>query len=171
MKRIFFLLCLLPAVSQAQDIRYSYVARPDSVLNLLVGQREDLYKKWSEDQQERNAFFGGQSKNDLRNIIATMEKILKKDNEILAELNRMKNSEVAELRRKNSDINQRVNTYLGESGALMEENRQLKDQLERNRRRLDDIEEQSRRPFQITAGLLVMSWVGFFLVWRRVRKV
>lgn len=167
MKRLFFLLFLLPGLSQAQDIRYSYVARPDSVLNLLVGQREDLYKKWSEDQKERNAFFGGQSKGDLRNIITTMEQIVKKDNEILAELNRMKESEVSQLRRRNADVNQRVNEYLGESGALMEENRQLKDQLERNRRRLDDIEEQSRRPFQITAGLLVMSWVGFFLLWKR----
>ncbi|WP_420154841.1 hypothetical protein [Siphonobacter sp.] len=162
----FFLGCIA-ITTQAQNIRYSYVARPDSVLNILVSQRQGLYKQWAQNQQERNAFFGGQSKKDLRNIITTLEQILNKDNEILTELNRMKQAEVTELRRKNSDVSKRVNSYLDESGALMEENKQLRSQAERNRKRVEALENQSNYPFQITICLLIASWVLFFFLRRK----
>ncbi|MDQ1088067.1 hypothetical protein [Siphonobacter sp. SORGH_AS_1065] len=165
MRLIFALgLLLFSLTSYSQNMRYSYVAHPDSVLNVLVGQRGTLYKKWAQDQKERNAFFGGQSKKDLRNIIETLENILAKDNEILAELNRMKQGEVAELRRRNSDVAQKANSYLGESGALMEENKLLRRDLENYRKRVKELDEQHNLPLQITIALLVLSWILFFFL-------
>ena len=110
---------------------YGYEPRPDSVLNLLIGQRARLFREWEADRQERNAFFGGQSKKDLRNIIETLEHILGKDNDILAELNRLKQLEVNQWRNRHNDAGQKMNDYLRESTEMVRENRQLKAEVER----------------------------------------
>jgi ElaB/YqjD/DUF883 family membrane-anchored ribosome-binding protein len=137
-------------------------ARPDSVLNVLIGQRFRLYRDWSANQQERNALFGGQSKNDLRRIITTLERILAKDNEILAELNRLKEQETTELRRKNSDIVQRSNSYLVETSGTNEQMQRMEALVKRERERAKTAEAERERTVQIAVaaglGLLALGW-------------
>ncbi|MFT4033202.1 MAG: hypothetical protein QM669_12335 [Siphonobacter sp.] len=166
-----FLFISTGLLSFGQNLRYSYVARPDSVLNLRMNQRELLYKEWAENQKERNAFFGGQSKNDLRAIIETLTKIVQKDNEIIAEVNRLKQFEVTELKRRQTDASQRVNQYLDESGTLMEENKQLRSRIEALNKKLNTVESQNNTPFYSTLVVLILSWAGFYVMRKKKQSV
>lgn len=143
-------------------------ARPDSALTVLIGQRAKLYRAWSANQAERNALFGGQSKKDLRRIITTLEQILDKDNQILAELSRLKEQETTELRRKNSDIVQRSNSYLVESSGTGEQVQRMEMLLKQERERAKVAEAQHRQTVQIAvaAGLALLA-LGWFLGRRR----
>lgn len=164
---IFSLLLLALGPVSAQHV-YGYEPRPDSVLNLLIRQRSKLFREWEADKQERNAFFGGQSKNDLRNIIETLEHILGKDNDILAELNRLKQQEVNEWRNRHSDAGQKMNDYLRESTEMVRENRQLKAEVERLNRQLKRPQGGSSGMSWLWGGLLLATGTGLgWLVARR----
>ncbi|POY35190.1 hypothetical protein C3K47_16555 [Solitalea longa] len=70
-------------------------------LNTLLVQRSSLFQEWKRNVQERNAFFGGQSKSDLKQVIATQQKIIELDNRIMDaidKLNLAKTSSVIEKR-------------------------------------------------------------------------
>ncbi|MCO4291928.1 hypothetical protein NF867_03520 [Solitalea sp. MAHUQ-68] len=80
-------------------------ARKD--LNKLLEQRSSLFQEWKRNNEERNAFFGGQSKNDLKQVIATQQRIIEMDNRIMDAIDRLnivKNSSVIE--KKDSLSNQ-----------------------------------------------------------------
>lgn len=143
-------------------------SRPDSVLTILIDQRARLYRAWNANERERNALFGGQSKKDLRRIITTLEQILAKDNQILAELNRLKEQETAELRRKNSDIVQRSNSYLVESSGSGEQMQRMENLVKAERARAKTAETQREQTVQIAvaAGLVLLA-LGWLIGRRR----
>lgn len=70
-------------------------------LNTVIEQRNTLFLEWKKNKDERNAFFGGQSKNDLRQIIETQQKIIEMDNKVMdaiERLNMARNSTIVEKR-------------------------------------------------------------------------
>ncbi|UKJ08954.1 hypothetical protein [Solitalea lacus] len=68
-------------------------------LNTLIEERSSLFQEWKRNSEERNAFFGGQSKSDLKQVIATQQKIIEVDNRIMdaiEKLNMARNTRVTE---------------------------------------------------------------------------
>src|SRR5436190_1450134 len=57
-------------------------------LDTLLVERKELYKNYEELQEIKSGFLGMQSKDDLKNIIETLDAIISKDNEIVREIYR-----------------------------------------------------------------------------------
>lgn len=84
-------------------------------LNTLIEQRSTLFLEWKKNKDERNAFFGGQSKNDLRQIIETQQKIIEMDNKVMDAIERLnvaRNSSIVEKRDSLSGQTFRFNSEL-----------------------------------------------------------
>jgi predicted ATP-dependent protease len=169
---ISFLLLLSTGLGPVRAQGAYLPSRPDSTLNVLIAQRARLYQTWKANEQERHALFGGQSKNDLRRIIQTLEQILAKDNEILAELNRLKEQETTELRRKNSDIVRRSNEYLVESSGTGEQVQRMEMLLKQERARARAAEtnaEQTLRTALIAGAFLLAAGIFVAVQARRMK--
>lgn len=146
-------------------------SRPDSVLTILIDQRARLYRAWSANERERNALFGGQSKKDLRRIIETLQAILSKDNQILDELNRLKEEETTQLRRKNTEIVQRANTLIVESSGTGElaQRMEMLVKLERERAKVAEARRERTVQIAVVAGLALLA-LGWLIGRRRRRR-
>ncbi len=149
----------------------------DSLLNQLVRERARLYKDWNYFQEQNHALFGGKSKNDLRNIIATLEGIVAKDNQILGRLRTVTDKErqrmeleKMRLTSKTGELTTQTNSFLGESNQLAERTQRLEARLkaEKEARRTAEARIESTFQFAVAAvlGALVLAWLG----WRRGRR-
>lgn len=175
MRFLLFLLLSLSAFSAAAQTDTTGVN--DSLLNQLVRERARLFKDWEYFQQQHHALFGGQSKNDLRNIIATLEGILAKDNQILGRLRTVtaKERQRMELEKmrltaKTGELTTQTNSFLGESNQLAERTQRLEARLKAEKEARRAAEARIESTFQIAVaavlGALVLAWLG----WRRGRR-
>lgn len=58
------------------------LAQKTDDIQQLMNEREALFREWKEHSLERNALFGGRSKNDLRNVIESQQRIIELDSKI-----------------------------------------------------------------------------------------
>ncbi len=171
--RLFFAICLL-AVSATAQTPTSYTA--DSTLTQLIAQRSKLYKDWDYFQQQNHALFGGKSKNDLRDIIATLEKIVAKDNQVLARLSTINAKErerlelqALRLQTKTGDLTNQTNSFLDESNELAERVKKMDARLKAERELRKTAEAQTERTFQIATAVVLLALGLAGLVWWRGR--
>lgn len=66
-------------------------------LNKLVSERETLHRQWQEAESRASGIFGNRTKKDMIATNEWLERIVQKDNEIIAELELLKKIETAEL--------------------------------------------------------------------------
>lgn len=82
-----FLLLMLPLCASAvQD-----TARTDDkkVLKMLLKERKDRFSQYTERLDDKSGFFGNQTKKDLKEINEVLKEIVRTDNKIIMELDRL----------------------------------------------------------------------------------
>ncbi len=72
-------------------------------LNKLVEEREKLHRSWQASEEQKSGIFGNRTKKDMITTNEWMERIIKKDNQIMAELEMLKNIETAEISHEKED--------------------------------------------------------------------
>ena len=78
-------------------------AQNDKMKSLLT-ERAELYSNWKEALDQKSGIFGNQSKADLQEISEVLKKIIRKDNEILDELEASQTHDYQQLQEKYNDL-------------------------------------------------------------------
>lgn len=179
-KRLFILLVFIPLCCRvsAQTTPTPSTAATDSLLRLLINQRSKLYKDWDYYQQQNHALFGGKSKKDLRDIIATLERIIAKDNQILARLQTVNAKErerlelqALRLQTKTGSLTNQTNSFLNETNAMTERVQRLEARLKAEKEVRKAAEARIESTFQIASAIVVGVVLLAYLAWRRTRRV
>lgn len=146
----------------------------DSILQQLIDERTRLYRDWDYFQQQNHALFGGKSKQDLRNVIATLEELLAKDNQVLARLRHLHEQEKLRLETdkvrltsKTGELTTQTNSFLGESNELAERLQKFEARLKAERAQRKAAEARAERTFQIATGIVLAVLVLGGLAWRQ----
>ncbi|MCY7350001.1 MAG: hypothetical protein LH606_04955 [Cytophagaceae bacterium] len=165
---LFFGLTICSTFAQTQS---------DSLLRLLINERTRLYRDWDYFQKQNHALFGGKSKKDLRNVIATLEGLIAKDNQVLARLRHLHEQEKLRLEMekvrlttKTGDLTTQTNSFLGESNELTERLQKFEARLKAERALRKEAEARTERIFQIAVGIVLAVLVLGGLVWQRTRS-
>ncbi|MEX2513296.1 MAG: Clp protease ClpB [Cyclobacteriaceae bacterium] len=66
-------------------------------LNKLVEERGLLHRQWQESEGQKSGIFGNRTKKDMTATNAWMERIIQKDNQIMSELEMLKNIATTEI--------------------------------------------------------------------------
>jgi ABC-type phosphate transport system auxiliary subunit len=180
MRKRLFLLLFIPLCFRvsAQTTATPSTAATDSQLAALIGQRSKLYKDWDYYQQQNHALFGGKSKNDLRDIIATLERIIAKDNQILARLQTVNAKErerlelqALRLQTKTGSLTNQTNSFLNETNEMAERVQRLEARLKAEKEQRKAAEARIESTFQIASAIVVGVVLLAYLAWRRARRV
>lgn len=70
----------------------------------LLKERSELYANWKEALDQKSGIFGNQSKADLQEVSEVLKKIIRKDNEILDELEASQTHDYQQLQEKYNDL-------------------------------------------------------------------
>jgi len=66
-------------------------------LNKLVTERQKLHQQWQQSESQKSGIFGNRTKKDMIATHEWMERIIQKDNQIMEELEMLKEIETAEI--------------------------------------------------------------------------
>ena len=66
-------------------------------LNKLVTERQKLHQQWQQSESQKSGIFGNRTKKDMIATNDWMERIIQKDNQIMEELEMLKEIETAEI--------------------------------------------------------------------------
>jgi hypothetical protein len=83
---VFLLFLLLPFTTFGQE-----------KLNKLVTERQQLHQQWQQSESQKSGIFGNRTKKDMIATNEWMARIIQKDNQIMEELEMLKEIETAEL--------------------------------------------------------------------------
>ena len=87
MKKIIVIFCLImPLWTFGQE-----------KLNRLVTERQSLHQQWRESESRKSGIFGNRTKKDMIATNEWLERIVQKDNQIMDELEMLKNIETTEI--------------------------------------------------------------------------
>lgn len=174
---LFAFLSPLWTSAQTTTTNQNQSAATDAQLATLIGQRAKLYNDWDYYQRQNHALFGGKSKKDLRDIIATLEKILAKDNQILARLRTVNEKErerlelqALRLQTKTGSLTNQTNSFLNETNEMAERVQKLEARLKAEKESRKAAEARVERTFQIASAIVVGVLVLAYLAWRRTRR-
>jgi ribosome-binding ATPase YchF (GTP1/OBG family) len=93
MKRlVLFILLLSPFMGMAQE-----------KLNRLVQERQSLHQQWRQSESKQSGIFGNRTKKDMIETNNWMERIIQKDNQIIEELQVIKERELVEVSYEKDD--------------------------------------------------------------------
>ncbi|MDN3668624.1 Clp protease ClpB [Echinicola jeungdonensis] len=93
MKKIILLFCLLiPLVTFSQQR-----------LEKLVDERKQLHEQWKDSETKKSGIFGHRTKKDMIETNNWLERIVKKDNQIIDELELLKSIETTEITYEKED--------------------------------------------------------------------
>ena len=73
-------------------------------MRILLSERATLYSNWKEALDQKSGIFGNQSKADLEEISEVLKKIIRKDNEILEELETSQTHDYQQLQKKYNEL-------------------------------------------------------------------
>jgi hypothetical protein len=73
-------------------------------MTALLAERAELYANWKDALDQKSGIFGNQSKADLLEVSEVLKKIIRKDNEILDELESSQTHEYQQLQEKYNDL-------------------------------------------------------------------
>lgn len=140
-----------------------------SALPELLDERDVLYEKYSFYENQKNSFWGTQSKKDLRKVITILKRIIQKDNEIVLAVKRSGVDERTSIVVESKESNIRVSELENDlQGAL---NDAITKQKEVNRLS-ENYEKVSKQKFQahsiIAIETLLLIALGFF-AYRKLR--
>ncbi|KEO73233.1 hypothetical protein [Anditalea andensis] len=89
---IIVILMLCPIIVTAQE-----------KLNKLVQERQNLHQQWRQAENKKSGIFGNRTKKDMTETNAWMERIIQKDNQIMEELEFIREREVVEVSYEKDD--------------------------------------------------------------------
>lgn len=123
---IFFFCLLLPFISNGQE-----------KLNRLVTERQMLHEQWKDSESRKSGIFGNRTKKDMIATNEWMERIIQKDNQIMEELEMLKNIETTEISYEKEDykfIAQKQEQDIGKlKRALAEKDKEIAEQKSNKR--------------------------------------
>ncbi|WP_200974634.1 Clp protease ClpB [Echinicola sp. 20G] len=91
-KLLFIVLLMFPLISFAQE-----------KLEKLVKERQSLHQRWKSSESQKSGIFGNRTKKDMIETNDWMERIILKDNQIMDELEMLKNIETTEIKYEKDD--------------------------------------------------------------------
>ncbi|EON78880.1 hypothetical protein ADIS_0777 [Lunatimonas lonarensis] len=94
---VFFLICMFGWFC----LSHSLIAQEK--LNRLVKEREILHKEWQESESQKSGIFGNRTKKDMITTHEWLSRIIEKDNQIMAELQLLKDVETATISHEKED--------------------------------------------------------------------
>lgn len=122
----FLFLILIPVMGWSQE-----------KLNKLVQERSILHEQWEESEKQKSGIFGNRTKKDMVATNEWMQRIIHKDNQIMAELEMLKNIETTEINYQKEDykfIAQKQEADIGKlRRALQNKDQEILDQKSRQR--------------------------------------
>jgi preprotein translocase subunit SecG len=130
--RLLLFIALLPLCAQAQD---SLQKKEDEkkVIRLLLKERKDRFAQYTEHLDDKSGFFGNQTKKDLKQINEVLMDIVRTDNNIIMELDRLLDQKKFENFRSDYETKragQELVTLQEQNERLMAANDTLNKQLE-----------------------------------------
>ncbi|MBD8488372.1 Clp protease ClpB [Echinicola sp. CAU 1574] len=118
-KLLFIALLMFPLISFAQE-----------KLEKLVKERQSLHQRWKAAESQKSGIFGNRTKKDMIETNDWMERIILKDNQIMDELEMLKNIETTEIKYEKDDykfIAQKQEQDIGKlKRALLEKDEEIK---------------------------------------------
>lgn len=81
----------------------SSVVQAQEKLHKLVQERELLHRQWQESESQKSGIFGNRTKKDMTATNEWMARIIQKDNQIIQELELLKNIETTEISHEKED--------------------------------------------------------------------
>lgn len=103
----FFTLLLFTQVTNAQE-----------KLNKLVLERQQLHQQWQQSETKKSGIFGNRTKKDMVATNDWMSRIILKDNQIIEELELLKNIETTEISHEKEDYKFIAQKQQGDIGIL-----------------------------------------------------
>ncbi|MEX2594849.1 MAG: Clp protease ClpB [Anditalea sp.] len=125
-KFILFFYLLLPLATFGQE-----------KLNRLMTERQTLHQQWRDSESEKSGIFNNRTKKDMVATNEWLERIVQKDNQIMEELEMLKNIETTEIGYEKDDfkfIAQKQEQDIGKlKRALVEKDQQIAEQKSNKR--------------------------------------
>ncbi|AFD05811.1 hypothetical protein [Solitalea canadensis] len=131
-------------------------------LNTLIEQRSILFQEWKKNKDERNAFFGGQSKNDLRQIIETQQRIIEMDNKVMDAIERLNMA-------RSSSIVQKRDSLSGQTFRFNSEQERMKNLITQKENKIKSLNseiayhERTENIYKIAFLLSLTALVGIII--------
>jgi hypothetical protein len=105
-------LCFIVLVSSFQ-----YAAAQEK-LNKLVLERQQLHQQWQQSETKKSGIFGNRTKKDMVATNEWMSRIIQKDNQIMEELEMLKEIETTEISHEKEDYKFIAQKQQGDIGIL-----------------------------------------------------
>ncbi|HLT09101.1 MAG TPA: hypothetical protein VK014_16345 [Cyclobacteriaceae bacterium] len=150
-KKLLFFLLLLPFTSLGQER-----------LNKLVNERQQLHQQWQQSEQKKSGIFGNRTKKDMIATNEWMERIIQKDNQIMQELEMLKNIETTEISYEKDDYKFIAQKQEQDIGKLK---RALADMEERVGE-----EKSNKRTYEWTTFIFFLTSLTFGIMYFKSRK-
>jgi len=150
-KKLLFFLLLLPFTSLGQER-----------LNKLVNERQQLHQQWQQSEQKKSGIFGNRTKKDMITTNEWMERIIQKDNQIMQELEMLKNIETTEISYEKDDYKFIAQKQEQDIGKLK---RALADMEERVGE-----EKSNKRTYEWTTFIFFLTSLTFGIMYFKSRK-
>ncbi|HEY8400759.1 MAG TPA: hypothetical protein VIK89_05825 [Cytophagaceae bacterium] len=145
-------------------------------LDTLLKQRVELYKHYQVLKNEKNSFWGSQSKQDLRNIISHLKNIINKDDEIIRLILKEKELERIQLKTESA---LKSNSLILRDKNLSEQVYELKNEVKslKNQNHLR-VQEKQKLKYKLSAlkkenlileiiiGILIVALIILYLISR-----
>lgn len=141
----------------------SQLATAQEKLNKLVSERQQLHQQWQQSETRKSGIFGNRTKKDMIATNEWMSRIIQKDNQIMEELEMLKNIETTEISHEKEDYKFIAQKQQGDIGIL-------KRSLELKEVELKEAKSKHRTN-EWVAFLLFLSTIGFgYLYFKNRRK-
>ncbi len=99
-------------------IFFSQLAFAQEKLNKLVFERQQLHHQWQQSETKKSGIFGNRTKKDMVATNEWMSRIIQKDNQIMEELEMLKNIETTEISHEKEDYKFIAQKQQGDIGIL-----------------------------------------------------
>lgn len=136
-------------------------------INKLSLERELLYRQYKETESLTSGLFGNRSKGDLQTTIDALNKIIKKDNEILDKLKNIQEDSKVEFTNKYNDLIMQNNDMSQRNRELIEMSERHKGYSKENHQIIEKTEQKQTLiiSFLVVLGLLsVIYMIKYFVL-------
>lgn len=143
-------------------------------INKLTLDRELLYRKYKETESLTSGFFGNRSKGDLQTTIDALNKIIKKDNEILDKLKNIQADSKIEFTNKYNDLIMQNNDMSQKNRELIKMSERHKGYSKENHQIIEKTEQKQTLiiSFLVVFALLSVVYViKYFVLKDAMRKL
>lgn len=143
-------------------------------INKLTLERELLYRQYKETESLTSGLFGNRSKGDLQKTIDALNKIIKKDNEILDKLKNIQEDSKVEFTNKYNDLIMQNNDMSQKNRELIEMSERHKGYSKENHQIIEKTEQKQTLiiSFLVVLGVLsVIYMIKYFVLKGEMKRL